>query len=98
MARRVVKAFGQARVLRRKALSAGPDHNSVCACPSRNGSGRAARGVIEASRIAALGHSISPDFDWVTIASDGGAGVAVLDPQGRVLYINTLAARLFARR
>jgi len=32
------------------------------------------------------------------VASDGGAGLVVLDPHGRILFINAVAARVFARR
>jgi len=34
----------------------------------------------------------------MTLAADGGAGVLVLDPQGRILVINSIAARVYARR
>jgi DNA-binding CsgD family transcriptional regulator len=37
-------------------------------------------------------------IDWSTVASDGGLCAFVLDGQGRVLSINTVAARIFARR
>ena len=53
--------------------------------------------VTEASRTAALGQSFSLSIDWTLVANDTGAGVFVLDAQGRVLLINAVAARVYAR-
>ena len=51
----------------------------------------------EASRVAALGQ-ISSSIDWLSVANDGGLSVLVIDGQGRVLFANPSAARIFARR
>lgn len=43
-----------------------------------------------------LAHSAS--LDWTQLASDSGAGVLVLDTQGRLAFVNAAAARIFTRR
>ncbi len=70
-------------------------HLGVCVpgCPCG-----ADRGVIEASRTAALGQSQLFSVDWLHVATDSGAGVLILDSQGRVLFINAVAARIYGRR
>lgn len=41
---------------------------------------------------------VSPSVDWSVVAADSGAGVLVLDMQGRVLFINGPAAKIYAKR
>lgn len=45
-----------------------------------------------------MGHSQSFAIDWSHLATDSGAGVLILDAQGRVLFINSIAARIYGRR
>jgi DNA-binding CsgD family transcriptional regulator len=41
---------------------------------------------------------VNPSVDWSVVAADSGAGVLVLDTQGRILFINAPAAKVFAKR
>ncbi len=45
-----------------------------------------------------MGQSQLFSVDWSHVATDSGAGVLILDSQGRVLFINAVAARLYGRR
>jgi DNA-binding NarL/FixJ family response regulator len=45
-----------------------------------------------------LGQSQLFSVDWSHVATDSGAGVLILDAQGRVLFINPVAARIYGRR
>ena len=45
-----------------------------------------------------MGQSLSFGVEWSSIASDSGAGVFILDAQGKVQFINPVAASIFARR
>jgi DNA-binding NarL/FixJ family response regulator len=45
-----------------------------------------------------LGQSHSFHVEWAQVAADSGAGVLILDVQGRVLFINGVAAKVYARR
>jgi DNA-binding CsgD family transcriptional regulator len=38
------------------------------------------------------------NVDWTRVASDGGAGVMIVDADGRVLFMNSAAARVYAKR
>ena len=42
--------------------------------------------------------SLSYGVEWPQIASDGGVGVLIVDGQGRVFFINSVAAAVYARR
>ena len=56
------------------------------------------RGLTEASRVAALVQSLSYGVEWSQIASDGGVGVLIVDGLGRVFFINSVAAAVYAKR
>lgn len=45
-----------------------------------------------------MGQSQLFSVDWSHVATDSGAGVLILDAQGRVLFINAVAARIYGRR
>jgi DNA-binding CsgD family transcriptional regulator len=45
-----------------------------------------------------LGQSQLFSIDWSHVATDSGAGVLILDAQGRVLFVNAVAARMYGRR
>jgi DNA-binding CsgD family transcriptional regulator len=45
-----------------------------------------------------LGQSQLFSVEWSHVATDSGAGVLILDSQGRVLFVNAVAARIYGKR